>query len=169
MSAPLLNLFIIAMSVAVIIQLGILIGLYVSVRQSSVKMEALATDFHRRATPVLDGASAILNDSRDKLRTITENLAVASTSIRSQVERMDATVSDVIVRARLQVIRADEMVSRTLDRVEETSEIVQHSVISPVRQLAGIVSGLTVGVNAFFRRGARRATEGVREDEELFI
>ena len=79
-------------------------------------------------------------------------------------------MGDIIDRTRLQVIRADEMVSRTLDRVEETSEFVQHTVISPVKQLAGLVSGLTVGLDAFFRRrkGPQRS-QPQTEDEELFI
>ena len=86
------------------------------------------------------------------------------------MERVETTMGDLIDRTRLQVIRADEMVSRTLDRVEETSEFVQHTVISPIKQLAGLVSGLTVGLDAFFRRrkGPQRS-QPQTEDEELFI
>jgi hypothetical protein len=62
------------------------------------------------------------------------------------------------------------MISRAMDRVEETTEIVQHSVISPVRHIAGIVSGLTVGLQTLLRRrGHHPSQESMPQDEELFI
>jgi ABC-type transporter Mla subunit MlaD len=163
------NLFIVVAAVAIVIQMGILIALYLSVRRSSTRMEAIADDLHKRTAPLLDAASAILVESQPKVSTIVENLSSATTSIRSQVERLDATVTDVIDRTRLQVIRADELVTRTMDKVEETTEMVQHSVLSPIRRLAGIASGLTVGLEYFFRRKASRQREELPQDEELFI
>jgi ABC-type transporter Mla subunit MlaD len=164
-----INVFIVVAAIAIVIQMGVLVALYLSVRRSSTRMEAIADDLHKRTAPLLDAASAILVDSRPKVATITENLSSATTSIRSQVERLDATVTDVIDRTRLQVIRADEMITRTMDKVEETTELVQHSVLSPIRRLAGIASGLTVGLEYFFRRKGPRQTESLPQDEELFI
>ena len=166
----LLIVFIVVTALAVVIQAGVLVSLYISVRKTSSRVESIAGDLQQRAAPALDAATAILNNSRGNLQTLTENLAATSTSLRNQVERVETTMGDIIDRTRLQVIRADEMVSRTLDRVEETSEFVQHTVISPVKQLAGLVSGLTVGLDAFFRRrkGPQRS-QPQTEDEELFI
>lgn len=172
MSSPspeMINVFIVVAAVAIVIQMGILIALYLSVRRSSTRMEAIADDLHKRTAPLLDAASAILVDSQPKVSTIVDNLSSATTSIRSQVERLDATVTDVIDRTRLQVIRADELVTRTMDKVEETTEMVQHSVLSPIRRLAGIASGLTVGLEYFFRRRGSRQREELPQDEELFI
>ena len=166
----LLIVFIVVTALAVVIQAGVLVSLYISVRKTSSRVESIAGDLQQRAAPALDAATAILNNSRGNLQTLTENLAATSTSLRNQVERVETTMGDLIDRTRLQVIRADEMVSRTLDRVEETSEFVQHTVISPIKQLAGLVSGLTVGLDAFFRRrkGPQRS-QPQTEDEELFI
>jgi len=166
----LLIVFIVVTALAVVIQAGVLVSLYISVKKTSSRVESIAGDLQQRAAPALDAATAILNNSRGNLQTLTENLAATSTSLRNQVERVETTMGDIIDRTRLQVIRADEMVSRTLDRVEETSEFVQHTVISPIKQLAGLVSGLTVGLDAFFRRrkGPQRS-QPQTEDEELFI
>jgi|SRR5579864_5107318 len=166
------NLLIVAIAVialAVILQAGILIALYASVMKTSKHAETMMAELHERALPVLESAGIILSDSRDKVSEITENLRATSASLRSQMERVDHTMSDVLDRTRLQVIRTDEMVSRTLDKVEETTELVQHSIVSPVKQLAGLLSGLTVAFNTFFRRrGASRSSEQM-QDEELFI
>ena len=94
--------------------------------------------------------------------------------LRSQVQRVDATVNDVVDRARLQIIRADELLSRTLDRVEQTSDMVQKTVISPVRQLSGMMQGITVGLEFLFG-GRGRRNGGSREErrpvpqDEMFI
>lgn len=165
----LLIVFIVITGLAVVLQAVILVALYLESRRASARLEAMTSEIHKRAIPVLDASATILNDSREKLRTITENLAVTSATLRSQVERVDSTVSDIIDRTRLQVIRADDMISRAMDRVEETTEIVQHSVISPVRQIAGIISGLTVGLQTLLRRRGHHPSDGMPQDEELFI
>ncbi len=68
-------------------------------------------------------------------------------------------MSDLLDRARLQVIRADELVGRALDRVEETGDLVNKTVVSPVRQVSGILQGLTAGLEFFFS-GRRRSRDG---------
>jgi methyl-accepting chemotaxis protein len=172
----LLIVFIIVTSFAVVIQMAILFALYQSTRKTSAKVEALAEDVQKRAAPVLDAAHTLLVDNREKLDTIVDNVAVSSTTVRNQLQRLDTTVTDVVDRTRLQVIRADELVTRTMDRVEETSDLVHHTVISPVRQLAAVVRGATVFMDTFFGRRSKppeRVREPVRrtasDEEELFI
>lgn len=172
----LLIVFIIVTSVAVVIQMAILVALYLSTKKTSAKVEALAEDVQKRAAPVLDAAHTLLVDNRDKLDTIVDNVAVSTTTVRNQLQRLDTTVTDVVDRTRLQVIRTDELVTRTLDRVEETTDLVHHTVISPVRQLSAVMKGVTVFMDAFFgRRGkppspAREpARRTAADEEELFI
>jgi methyl-accepting chemotaxis protein len=167
-------LFIALTGAAVVLQAGILTALYLAVRKSSARMEALAIEVKTKALPTLETAQAILTELRPKLTVIAENLTETTHSVRTQVERMDATVSDVVDRARLQVIRADELLSRTLDRVEETSDIVHNTVVSPVRQFAGLIQGVTAGIEFLLgnrgRRngGSREARRPVPQDE-MFI
>lgn len=168
-----LKLFIYATAVAVVLQMVILAVLMLSVRKTSARLESLADELQRRGLPLLESAQAVLTDSRGKIETITANLASTTSTLKNQVERMDATVNDVVDRTRLQVIRADDMVSRAMDKVEETTDMVQHTVISPVRQMAGLMHGLSVGLGAFFGRNrrspGRREHSRVTQDEELFI
>ena len=156
----LLITFIVITGLAVVLQAAILVALYLSVRQASARGQQMLGEIHQRAVPLLDKMSAA-----------SENLVSASATLKLQMQRVDSTLSDVLDRTRLQVIRADEMITRTLDRVEETTEVVQHTVISPVRQLAGLISGMSAGLNSFFNRRRRAAANGEpqQQDEELFI
>jgi len=171
---PVLKIFIYATAVAVVLQMFILLGLAISLSKTSAKVEKLASEVHGRALPILASAETIINESRGKIDVVMNNLVATTGTLKTQMDRLDATVNDIVDRTRLQVIRADDIVTRTLDRVEETSELVQHTVVSPVRQISGIVQGLSVGISAFLnqtRNSRRRRSNAARvaQDEELFI
>ncbi len=172
---PVLKIFIYATAVAVVLQMFILLVLAISLSKTSAKVEKLASEVQGRALPILASAETILNDSRGKIDIVMNNLVATTGTLKTQMDRLDATVNDIVDRTRLQVIRADDIVTRTLDRVEETSELVQHTVVSPVRQISGIVQGLSVGISAFLsqtRTSRRRRSSNaarVTQDEELFI
>jgi methyl-accepting chemotaxis protein len=122
----------------------------------------------------VETAQAMLAELRPKLQVIADNLADSTDAIRDQVQRVDTTVSDVVDRARLQVIRADELLSRTLDRVEQTSDMVHKTVISPVRQISGLMQGITAGIEFLLGNRVRRNGGGpeVRRpvpQDEMFI
>jgi methyl-accepting chemotaxis protein len=169
-----LTVFVALTGVAVALQAGVLVAMYVTMRKSSARMEALAIEVKTKALPTLETAQAMLAELRPQLTVIVDNLTETTHSVRSQVERMDATVNDVVDRARLQIIRADELLSRTLDRVEETSDVVHNTVISPVRQFAGLIQGVTAGIE--FLMGNRGRKNGSGRDarrpvpqDEMFI
>jgi methyl-accepting chemotaxis protein len=169
-----LTVFVALTGAAVVLQAGILAALYLTMRKTSARMEALAVEVKTKALPALETAQEILTELRPKLTVIADNLTETTHSVRSQVERMDATVNDVVDRARLQIIRGDELLTRTLDRVEETSDMVHNTVVSPVRQFAGLIQGVTAGIEFLLgnrgRRngGSREARRPVPQDE-MFI
>src|SRR5438270_6623892 len=150
-----ITLFTAVTTAAVVLQAVVLVAIFISLRKTGGRVETLAAEVRGRALPAINTAQAIMDDSRDKLDAILTNAQTTSSLVRGQVERLDATVGDVIDRARVHVIRADEMVTQTLNRVEEARQTV-NTVASPVRQISGIVQGVSVGLDAFFRRGKRR-------------
>lgn len=137
-------------------------------------MESLATEVKTKVMPTVEQAEAMLTEISPKLQIIADNLQESTTMLLDQVERVDATVKDVVDRGRLQIIRADELLSRTLDRVEQTSDMVHNTVISPVRQLSGLMQGITVGLEFLFG-GRGRKNGNSREErrpvprDEMFI
>lgn len=166
----LVPIFIIATAIAVIIQAGILVALYITVLKTTGRVEALATEVKTKALPTMETAQAMLVELRPRVNDIVANVDQSARMARAQMERFDATVSDVVDRARLQVIRADELVNRTLDRVEETSDMVHRTVVSPIRQLAGVLQGLSAGLEFFLGRKRRQPRDGMGvPQDELFI
>jgi hypothetical protein len=168
------TVFIALTGIAVALQAGVLLAMYLSMRKGGERMEALATEVKTKVLPTVEQVQMILTELRPKLQVITDNLQESTTLMRAQVQRVDAAVNDVVDRARLQVIRADDLLSRTLDRVEETSDIVHKTVTSPVRQLAGLMQGITAGLEFLFggrgaRNGRRREERAPVPQDEMFI
>jgi len=168
-----MSLFVALTGIAVLLQACVLLAMYLAMRKSTQNLEELAGDIKTKVMPTITQAQEMITELRPKVTTIVENLADTTTTLRSEVQRVDATVNDVIDRARLQVIRGDELLSRTLDRVEQTSDIVHKTVVSPVRQISGLVQGITAGLEFLFSRGRRNG--GGREQrrpvpqDEMFI
>jgi methyl-accepting chemotaxis protein len=167
----LLIIFIVVTAVAVVIQMGVLVALFATVRKSSARMEALAAEIKARAIPTLDTAQTMLTTYRPKLGLIIDNLTETSAAVKEQVTRLEQPVGEVIERTRQQVLRVDELVTQTLDRVENATDAVQNSVSIPLRQATGILQGISVGLSTLFGRGVHnqvRRTASAPKDE-MFI
>jgi hypothetical protein len=165
-------LFIALTGAAVVLQAGLLAAMYLAMRKTSTRMEALAEEVKSKALPTLETTQSLLAEIRPKVEVIADNLMATTAVVRDEIQRVDAAVNDVVDRARLQVIRADDMLTRTLDRVEETSEIVQRTVTSPVRHVSGVIKGVTVGLEVLLgnrgKNGRSRDRRPVPQDE-MFI
>ncbi len=170
MDDNLLKLFIAVTTFAVVVQAGILVGLYLAVRKSTAKMEALATEVTSKTLPTVEAVQSLLVELRPRIEVISVNAAESSNLVRNQLARIDATLTDALDRTRLQVIRADELLNRTMDRVEETSEVVHKTVISPLRQVNGLMSAISTGVEVFLGQKRRHPKNGGGgPQDEMFI
>jgi ElaB/YqjD/DUF883 family membrane-anchored ribosome-binding protein len=147
-----------------------MVALYLAVRKSTAKMEALATEVRSKVLPTMETVQNILVELRPKIDIMSTNLSESSTLVRNQLGRIDATLTDALDRTRLQVIRADELLNRTMDKVEETSEIVHKTVISPLRQVNGLMTAISTGIDVFLGQKRRHPKNGAgMPQDEMFI
>lgn len=163
-----LIVFVALTAVAILLQAGILAGMFFAMRKTSAKVESLAEEVKTKVLPTAELAHSMMVDLRPKIETVADNVSVSTTMLRNQMERIDATLTDIVDRTRLQVIRADEFVNSTMDKLEETREAVQRTVVSPVRHLTGIMHGVGAGFEAFFSRRRGRNPANAPQDE-MFI
>jgi hypothetical protein len=103
------------------------------------------------------------------VREILENLTVLSATARRDAERISSTANEITDRLCRQVVRADELVTRTLDRVEETTENVQHAIRSPVRQISGVLTGVAAGLAEFLGSRKLQQRKNAMPRDEMFI
>jgi len=165
-----LKVFVAVTAGAVVLQAMIMVALYLAVRKSTAKVEAIAEEVKNKALPTMENVQSFLVEARPKIDAITTNVSESTTLVRNQLGRIDATLTDALDRTRLQVIRADELLSRTMDRVEETSDVVHKTVMSPLRQVNGLMAAISTGVDVFLGQKRRHPKNGMGvPQDEMFI
>jgi methyl-accepting chemotaxis protein len=169
MNSQLLTIFIAVTSIAVVLQVIILFAFYLSVRKVGERVTALSDKVEQDVIPGVVQVRELVTKHTENVNAIVKNVLETTTAVREQAERVSLTLNDVIDRTRLQVIRADEMVTRTFDRVEQTAENVQHTVLSPVRKFSAVLSGIVAGIGEYSAGRKVRHAENAVPREEMFI
>ena len=170
MNSNLLTVFIAVTSVAIVLQMLILLGMYLEVKRATDQAESVVLDYHRRVVPLIENARDILADVTPKMKELSSNLTEASATLKKQAEVLGDTAIEIAVRARNKVVQADDMVTRALERVEKTTGAVQNSVLSPVRRVNGILQAISVGVGAFLnQKRDSRSNDRRTNDEGMFV
>ena len=159
-----------------VLQTIAVVVLVFAMRRLSEQMASLMSSMEeatRNAGPVLRAAREMIVESKEKLTLVSQNLVEISQLTKQQVTRFDGVMSDVSDRLRLQVIRLDQLLSNTVARVEETTELVQNNIVKPVRELSAILTGVRTGLEYLLRRNRSRANRPApgqaTQEEELFI
>jgi methyl-accepting chemotaxis protein len=163
--------FVIVAAVAIVLQTAILFAFYKLTRETTARIENIAGRLEQQTTPVLVTAQAILEDAQPKLAEITSNLAESTATVRAHVAQMADATGEIVERARNQAARLDELVSTTVEKIEVTTDFVQHGVINPVRRIYALVQAVSAGLNFLKAARARhKAKNGAGEaHEEMFI
>lgn len=135
---------------AVVVQAFVLVGILIAIRKTSARVETLADEVRSRALPAFECAQTIMAESRGPLGNILSNLQTTTELIR------------------VQSTRADQMLTRTMDRLDRASNTV-NAVVSPARQISGIFQGFSVGIEALLRGRHRRRQGASGPNDEMFI
>jgi hypothetical protein len=135
-------------ALASLVQGAFLIGLMAFGRRLGRRIDALQARIDRDVTPALESLG--------------------------RVSRAAAEVAEI---AALQARRVDLLVADTVEKVEETTTLVQQLIVRPLRPLAGLLAflkGLQRGLDVYRqldvpRRAAAVRRRGAEDDEHLFI
>jgi methyl-accepting chemotaxis protein len=169
MDRDLLLLYIMAVftgvaAIALVIQMCFLFGMYRSLKA----LRERATAFMDRWEPLADQAQKTMEEVRAQSDQILQKVQSLADQSKSQLDKVDTLLTDVSQSTRLQLERIDRAIADTVDRVHETTEALQKTVLVPVRQVRAVAAalGAIVGsLNAHRRPTVDRATL----DEEMFI
>lgn len=157
----LLTLFVALTALAVITQAGVLVGIYVMSKRLSDQIERFLKESRDMMVP--------MKSIVENLRTASSNLVEIGLTAREQFRRVEAMVTVTGQTLNVQLERFDRVSNSIMDRINETAEIVQDSVVRPAREVAALAKGLGSGFAAYVFRRGRSTVDQARQDEELFI
>ena len=136
-------------------------------------IDSVKTTVQEKAYPVVASTQELIRDLTPKIKTIAENAAEISHTVRAQVTDIDSTLSDVTAKARAQADRVNGMVNSTLDTTSNVVGSVERGVKVPIREVAGILAGIKAGWDVLLRPSTpsvktrvRRAAEHVETMED---
>jgi hypothetical protein len=162
--------FIVVATIALVVQTLIMVSTLFLLKPVIQRLEKLASDLQSKIDPILVTSARILADSEERIRSMMSDASEITHLARSEAQKVDRVVTDALERVRLQVIHADQIVTGTLEVVEEAGEKVRRSVWTPVNQVSAMLKGIKVGLDVIRGRQTRSAgSDGVPQDEELFI
>jgi len=162
--------FIVIAAIAIVTQTLILVMMAMQMRTAIERFNRIATDLQSKIDPILVRTSRILEDSEDRIASIMGDAAEITRVARGSAQKIDRVFTEAVERLRIQVIRADQILTGTLEVIEDTGTRFRKSLWEPVQQASAILRGLKVGLD-FLRGQNRRSSqsETARQDEELFI
>jgi len=156
----LLTLFVALTAIAVMTQAGVLVAIYLQSKRLSEQVERFMNETREMMVPM----KAIT----ENLRTASANIVEIGISAREQFRRVEGMVTDTGEVLQTQLARLDSATRDVVERVNATAQVLQNSIIRPVREAAAVAKGLGRGFETFFRR--RKSTvDQAHQDEELFI
>jgi hypothetical protein len=133
------SVFLGAIAAATLVMAIVQIGAAVTGARLARRLEQLADEVHREIRPLVARATEVADEARR-----------AAALAGQQVERVDRLLYDVS------------------QRVTDTAEVLQRTVVGPIREGSAILAGLKAGFEAL--RGIRSSRPArVDDDDALFI
>ena len=162
--------FIVIAAVAIVIQMAILLGMFFQVRTAIEQFTRIATDLQNRVDPILLRTNRILEDSEDRVASIIGDAAEITRIARGSAQKIDRVFTDAVERLRVQIIRADHILTGTLEVVEESGAKFKRTLWTPIQQASAILKGMKVAIDMLRGQQNRRPEpDAATADEELFI
>jgi len=162
--------FIVLAAIAIFVQMAILLAMFIQTRTAIQEFTRIANNLQNRVDPILTRIDRILTDSEDRIASIMSDASEMTRVARSQAQKVDRIFSDAVERLRIQVVRADHILTGALEVIEDAGSRVRRSVLEPVQKVSAVLKGLKVGLD--YIRGMQRRRpepETAPQDEELFI
>lgn len=164
-----LQAFIVIAALSIFIQMCILVAMFVQLRLALTTFMHLGKELQDRVNPILQRTNRILENSEDRIASIMSDAAELTRLARGQAQKADRVVTEATERLRTQIIRADQILTGTLEVIEEAGSTFRRRLWEPVNQVSAVIKGIKAGLDFLRSPGGDRDREGSTQDEELFI
>ncbi len=123
------------------------------------RVNAIACIVETKTGPIMDRTASILQDLEPKVKSVGDSAEHITSTVRVKVDELGVTMTElnetmreINGRTRVQVRRADNIVSDALHATEEVSQTVQHGIKVPLKQVAGVIAGVKAAMETLAAR-----------------
>ena len=165
-----LTIFIGLTTAALVAQAVALALAYLRLKKLDEETKATRQQLREQLGPILRNVEDTSITVRENSRVIFDDLSAMSYTARKQLDKVDRVTDELSERLRVQIIRADELLTQALDNLERASTAVKENVVGPVREAAAVIQGVKAAIEFLnARRSSRERKPAARGDENLFI
>jgi hypothetical protein len=166
-----MEFFSIVAAIALVVQVAILIGLFLQLKRTTESINRMINDLHNRVGPILTRTQILLEDTQPKLSNLVEDASQVVYLARAQAQKMDRVFTEASDRLRGQLVRADRIITGTLEAVEDAGTHVRRSFLGPVQKASAVVQGIKIGLDFLRSRRSQKEPlhETMEQEDELFI
>jgi hypothetical protein len=150
--------------VSVLLQAGVLLGIYISLRKTSKSVLEMTEDVKSMVTPLVYTSRQLMERVTPELITVTGALAEWTNTIRKETAGVNISIAEVVGRVSRQMERIDAMLTVALDRIERTSSTIETTVAAPVRQVNGVLAAIKAMIDTY-RHYPARTDAGSRDGQ----
>jgi uncharacterized protein YoxC len=147
---------------------GVLRALSKTAETTRGQLEPILQEAHDLVKETRQGVSAVLTHAQASISAVTAAAEEITEITREQVIEARALGRDSVLVARNQVERVDELVARTIARVDDTVAIVQKQVLEPIREIHCWIVAARRALEVLLGRKRKQLDEAY-QDEEMFI
>ncbi len=141
-----IQLVIIAVAaLAVVLQAIVLVAIVISVRKTTLTMQAEIHELRASVAPILLSSRDFLTRVAPRIESVSADVADITHVLRVRIDTLESVVGEVLERVQRQSARVDSMLTGTLDSVDRAGAFVSNAVSKPVKQ----VSALFASARAF--------------------
>lgn len=162
---------VIVAAVAILVQTGLLVAMFFASRSMKRQVNTLTQKIEPlafSASQTLELAQTVLGEVRGYAREYSAKGNEILDLTRTQLARVDGFMAEATARTRTQMDRMEMVIDDTVSRFQETTALLQHGVVRPLRQIAGITAGVRTTFALIFG-GRRVPVERATQEDEMFI
>lgn len=159
-----LIIFVALAAIAMLIQAGTLLGLFLVARKLQEKVMPIIPEVEK----IVGVTRRTVEGVEKHIDKIGESSNAILDTTKQQLAKVDELLSDATTRAKVQMERAEMVLDDTMARVQDTVSYVQSGVVRPVREVYGVWAGIRTAL-AHIGRGGRPTVDHATADEEMFI
>ena len=166
-----LAVFVAVAAIALCIMVGMLYAIFKSARTTEEHMKRVMPKVETllpKVEALVESSTQAVDMSRKHINEITIKASDILDVTRVQLARIDKVLEDASSRAHIQLAHAEMVIDDTMSRAPETMHVVQHGIITPLREIQGVASGVRTAI-LHLMRGGRPSPAQATADEEMFI
>lgn len=165
-----IGVFSIVAAIALVVQVAILIALFLQLKNTTESLNRVVNELNTRMGPILTRTQILLDETQPRIAAMVEDASQVVYLTKLQAQKADRLLTEVSDRLRGQLVRADRILTGTLEAVEDAGISMKRNFWGPVQKASALIQGIKVGLDVLrSRRGGDPARETVEQEDELFI